>query len=113
MTRTERAAARFVREVMPQRISSILRQFRHPEYDRVLAACRLDLRIAAPGQPTPAKRLLAALPAAERDGLTGLVTEVLDVEYDKQVVAERAAFLVGVAVGKALFAIGRKKRGAR
>jgi hypothetical protein len=113
MTRGERAATRFVRELVSTRVLAVIAGPRHPDYERVLAACRCDLRMPASDRSFATKRLIAAFPQAERHALTQLLYEVLDVEFDRRRVREQAAYRVGVVVGRTLAVAPRPKAGAR
>ena len=113
MTRGERAAARFVHEVTPERVLAAIGEDRHPGYRRVAMACRADLRLPMGETARPAERLIQAFPRAERVVLTQLLTKLLDAAYDQRRVSERAAFLVGVAVGRLFRPTQLIKAGAR
>lgn len=102
MTRGERAAARFVRELMPDSVAAAVRDLHHPGLRRVLAACRTELRLPAAPAERPAHRLIQAFPAAQRAALTSFVGKLLDEIHDEHRVSDRAVFLVGVSVGKLL-----------
>ena len=99
MTRGERAARRFVRDFVLNRVFSVLVG---PPPARLRASARgLSSRHGSPGpnQSFAVKRLIAAFPDAERHALTQLLTDVLDVEFDRRRVHEHAGFRVGVVVG--------------
>ena len=102
VTRGERAAARFVRELTPDTVAAAVRDLHHPLFRRVLAACRTDLRIPAAPADGPAHRLIQAFPPRQRAALTPLVGKLLDEIHDERHVWERAVFLTGVSVGKLL-----------
>jgi hypothetical protein len=102
MTRGERAAARFVRELVPGSVAAAVRQLHHPGFLRVLAACRAELGVPAARAEGPAQRLIRAFPAKQRATLTSLLGEILDEIYDERRVSDCAAFLAGVSVGKLL-----------
>lgn len=115
MTRGERAARRFVRDFVLNRVFSVLVGPPQPGYERVLTACRRDMGLSASNESFAVKRLIAAFPDAERHALTQLLTDVLDVEFDRRRVHEQAGFRVGVVVGLSkVGAIRRpRKAGAR
>lgn len=114
MTRGARAARRFVREFVLTRVFSVLLGPPPPGYERVLAACRRDMGLPAPDHSSVVKRLIAAFPDAERHALTQLLTDVLDVEFDRRRVHEHAGFRVGVVVGLThVGAIQRRRRRPR
>jgi hypothetical protein len=113
VTRGERAAVRFVRDLIPNRALAVIGGPRHPEYERVLTACRRDLRLPQSGRSLATKRLIAAFPHESRHKLTQLLFAILDVEFDRRRVHERAAFRVGVVVGRSQRAACRRKARAR
>lgn len=113
MTRGERAAVRFVRGLIPSRALSVISGFASPEYERVLAACCRDLQLPASDRLLAVKRLTEAFPQDGRHELTQLLMEALDAQFNRHRVRERAAFHVGVAVGRNQVAAARRKAGAR
>ena len=115
MTRGERAARRFVRDLVLNRVFTVLVGPPQPGYERVLAACRRDMNLADPKHSFAVKRLIAAFPDAERHALTQFLTDVLDVEFDRRRVHEHAGFRVGVVVGLSQAGAMRspRKAGAR
>jgi hypothetical protein len=115
MTRGERAARRFVRDHVLSRVFTVLVGPPQPGYERVLSACRRDMGLADSTHSFAVKRLIAAFPDAERHALTQLLTDVLDVEFDRRRVHEHAGFRVGVVVGLSQAGAMRspRKAGAR
>lgn len=112
VTRGERAAAHFVRELMPDSVAAAVRDLHHPRFRRVLAACRTELRLPTAPEERPAHRLIQAFPARQRAALTSLVGRLLDEIHDERRVSDRALFLTGVSVGKLLACqrVSRKQR---
>jgi hypothetical protein len=113
MTRGERAAVRFVRELLPERALAVINGFRNPAYERVLAACRRDLRIRASSNNVALLRLAEAFPQKQRQALERLLKEALYAEFDRRRVLVLAAFRVGVAVGRSQTGAARRKAGTR
>jgi hypothetical protein len=101
MTRGERAAIRFVRETLPARVLASFAELGNERYRRVLRACRTDLRLGPDRKDAPRRRVVDAVPAEYRRNVESSLADLVDAELDRRRVAERAAFLIGVAVGQA------------
>lgn len=101
MTRGERAANRFVREAIPTRILASFGELGNEPYRRVLRACRSDFRLGPDRGDNPRRRVVDAVPAEYRRAVEPALADLVDAEFDRRRVAERAAFLIGVAVGRA------------
>lgn len=108
MTRGERAAIEYVRALVPARVLASLQQLGNDGYRRVLAACRVDLGLPQDPGDAPRRKLLDAVPAAHRAKLERLLNRLLDVEFDRRRVAERASCLIGLVTGQ-----GRWRRSIR
>jgi hypothetical protein len=97
MTRGERAANRFVRETVQGRILASFSELGNEPYRRVLRACRADLHLEPDPEDEPRRRVIEAVPVEYRQDLERALTELLDAEFDRRRVAERAAVLIGMA----------------
>jgi hypothetical protein len=113
MTRAERAAVRFVRDLIPRQALEVIGGYRDPAYERVLAACRREMGLPASDPSVAAKRLIAAFPHDQRHALTQILYQVFDVEFERLRVRERAAFRVGEVVGRSQAGALRHKAGTR
>jgi hypothetical protein len=101
MNRGERAANRFVRETVRGRVLASFSELGNEPYRRVLHACRADLRLEPDPGDEPRRRVLEAVPLEYRQDVERALTELVDAEFDKRRVAERAAVLIGMAAGRA------------
>lgn len=101
MTRGERAANRFVRETVQGRILASLSELGNEPYRRVLHACRADLGLESDPGNEPHRRVLEAVPTEYRQDLERALIELIDAEFDRRRVAERASVFIGMAAGRA------------
>lgn len=108
MTRGERAAIEYVRALVPARVLASLQQLGNEAYRRVLAACRADLGLPPDRGDTPCQNVLAAVPEEHRAALERPLNDLMDAEFDRRRVAERASCLIGLVTGQ-----GRWSRSAR
>jgi hypothetical protein len=108
MTPGERAAIEYVREIVPARVLASFQQLGNHSYRGVLAACREDLGLPEDrGGDALRRNVLDAVPEQYRAALDGPLNELMDAEFDRRRVAERAACLIGLEVGR-----GRVSRSA-
>ena len=110
-----RAADRYVREVVPARLLASFGELGNEAYRRVLHACRKDLRLGADQGDDPRKRVVSTVPLEYRRGVESALADLVDAEFDRRRVTERASFLIGVAAGRAGLFQGppSRKKGGR
>jgi hypothetical protein len=102
MTRGERAAIEYVRALVPARVLASLQQLGNEDYRRVLTACRSDMGLPEDHGDTPRQNVLAAVPEEHRAALEGPLNDLMDAEFDRRRVAERASCLIGIVTGRGL-----------
>lgn len=110
MTRGERAAIEYVRVLVPARVLASLQQLGNKGYRRVLAACRADLGLPKDRGDTPRRNVLAAVPEEHRAALERPLNDLMDAEFDRRRVAERACCLIGLVAGRGLPRRSRRRR---
>lgn len=115
MTRGERAAIEYVRGLVSARVLASLQQLGNEGYRRVLAACRADLGLAPDRGDTLRRNVLEAVPEEHRAALEHPLNALMDAEFDRRRVAERASCLIGLvaAGGRWSRPVRRRKGGAR
>lgn len=113
MTRGERAAIEYVRALVPARVLASFQHLSNKGYRRVLAACRVDLGLPEDRGDTPRRNVLAAVPEEHRAVLERPLNDLMDAEFDRRRVAERAGCLIGLVTGRGLWSRSarRRKRG--
>lgn len=110
MTRGERAAIEYVRALVPARVLASLQQLSNEDYRRVLAACRADMGLPDDHGDTPRQNVLAAVPEEYRAAVERPLNDLLDAEFDRRRVAERASCLIGIAAGRGLRSCSARRR---
>ena len=100
VTRGERAAIEYVRALVPARVLASLQQLGNEDYRRVLAACRDDMGLPDDHDDTPRQNVLAAVPEEYRAAVERPLNDLMDAEFDRRRVAERASCLIGIVAGR-------------
>jgi hypothetical protein len=97
MTRGERAAIAYLRKLVPARVLASLQQLGNDSYRNVLVACRKDLGLPEDrGDDALRRNVVEAVPEEHRAALEEPLQELMDAEFDRRRVAERAAYLIGL-----------------
>jgi hypothetical protein len=110
VTRGERAALEYVRGLVPDRVLASLQRLGNEGYRRVLAACRADLGLPPDRGDMPRRNVLEAVPEAHRAALEPRLKELMDAQFDRRRVAERASCLIGLVAGGGLWRRSARRR---